>query len=98
MGFTLPKTTGAGGLFGADFDLTFEENQVITPGEDLFHGEEEDEELQTRPSPDAVSQKVVTEDCGPDDPHGPLAATFVIDDCGPDDLLPGFMSEFDTII
>lgn len=114
MGFTIAMPP-RGGLFGADFDLTFEERQGISPGEGLFEGpEEEEEELQTRPSPEMALNELAIDDCGPDDPLGPLGnaaiddcgptdplgplGSLAIDDCGPGDPLPGFAAGFDTIV
>ncbi|GAB5376317.1 MAG: hypothetical protein AcusKO_27790 [Acuticoccus sp.] len=114
MGFTI--ATPRGGLFGTDFDLTFEERQGITPGDGLFMGgpEEEEEELQGRPSPEQTLKEFAIDDCGPDDPLGPLGnvaiddcgptdplgplGTLAIDDCGPGDPLPDFTGGFDTIV
>jgi len=101
---TSARNGSPAGLFDLG-DLTFEEKQGIGPDGSLFEGSEgEEEELQTRPSPDMFETSFFPDDCGPDDPPvpgnnaltddcgpgtPPLPGTqLFIDDCGPGDPLP----------
>ncbi|RAH99501.1 hypothetical protein DLJ53_23605 [Acuticoccus sediminis] len=84
------RTTLTGILPGIEdteeFRLEYAEAEGPGPDGSLFEGDpEEEEELQTRPSPETTT--AAGDDCGPDGPPLPAGDQIITGDCGPEDPL-----------